>query len=380
MAGEFAAIPPVLARVSGFVGDVGSRESGVAAQMDDVRAGDCAMDPGDMASFWEQWHWVQGALQAQADWLDSHADKLGKAANTIQASDSAGVFSPMAANGAGSPTNGSGSPVGGSGSVPGTLGGGVPTTGAANGVGSPANVAASPSAAPPSAATGSGGAAGGRGGGTGSGGYGPESPSSPGRAAGGTPSQGDGGGKDPGATSAGPVGGGSPGDGGIVGAGAEDETAMRLGASSPEGMLEPSTSPAGGPSTDGAGPTPPNLPPLPALPNPPAPPNQRRRGAKDQPGSPSSTEDERSGRLSSVTGRVVGEGVAGVRRGMPDSSRRSGIARDPLVADTIGLVAGHRGGGGDDTGGSHPGDQRGLGEDWPSGSHADDDDVRGPAR
>jgi hypothetical protein len=87
MAEHFKAKPVELVRVAGCVGHTFSREAGLAAQMDDARAGDCANAPGDMDSFWAQWFWVRDALKAQADWGNSKADGLEQAGKAIHASD-----------------------------------------------------------------------------------------------------------------------------------------------------------------------------------------------------------------------------------------------------------------------------------------------------
>jgi hypothetical protein len=87
MAGEFKAAPAEVSDVANFVVEAGSQHGVRATQMDDARAGDCAITPGDMSSFWDQWQWVQAALKAQADWLTSKGKTLGQSASAIQASD-----------------------------------------------------------------------------------------------------------------------------------------------------------------------------------------------------------------------------------------------------------------------------------------------------
>lgn len=384
-----------------------------------------------------QLDWVEGSVQAKTGLLDYYAALLSQAANAFEQSDNSGTYSPMVGNatgsGAGNRTgSGAGNGTGnGSGGGTGPLGGGPassspnPTAGPAPanalpGVGSgdlPADGAGvGPSANGSGSPTTPASPSGGRGSGSPSGDGSPEAPSSPG----GTPSQKDGSGQDPGsgdATHGAPVSGDVPGDGASAGVDAKDGESLRPSFSPPEAGLDSSTtSPNAGPFTAGATPAPlnpPSLPKLPTQPNrkkpspadepeSPAPPSgQKPRPADEpEPPPPSTPKDRRpstaaqadlsrqqhtgsgraaGGRAGGAGAIVGGEGVPRTRRGRRDSERRSGIA-DDLVddADASGLVAGHPAGDRDgDDGDSHSGDERGLGDDSPIGSYADDDELKG---
>jgi hypothetical protein len=91
MAEEFRATPDQLRSEAGKLHDVGSEHLGVASDLRaEVGEGGDALSPGDARSFWEQFNWLTGSLEAQGDWLKGLADNLGGAADTIQRSDDQG--------------------------------------------------------------------------------------------------------------------------------------------------------------------------------------------------------------------------------------------------------------------------------------------------
>jgi hypothetical protein len=91
MAEETRVTPPQLRRVAGNLHDIGSEHLRVASDLRaEVGEGGDALSSGDARSFWEQFNWLTGSVEAQGDWLKGNADNLGGAADTFQASDNAG--------------------------------------------------------------------------------------------------------------------------------------------------------------------------------------------------------------------------------------------------------------------------------------------------
>lgn len=89
MAEQFGVTPAQLRSVSADLSDVSSRMKGV---MSTLRAqlgaeGGDAIAPGDTKSFWDQFDWAGGSVDAKTNLLDYYANYLGKAANFFESSD-----------------------------------------------------------------------------------------------------------------------------------------------------------------------------------------------------------------------------------------------------------------------------------------------------
>ncbi len=91
MAEQFGVTPDELRSVSGDLHDVSSQMKGVMstlrAQVDGEGAGGEAIAAGDTNSFWAQFDWAGGSVDAKTGLLDYYHDYLGRAANTFQGSD-----------------------------------------------------------------------------------------------------------------------------------------------------------------------------------------------------------------------------------------------------------------------------------------------------
>jgi hypothetical protein len=90
MVGEFRAAPEGMRDLSGKLRGVGSEYGGVGSDLRaEVGGGGDAISAGDAKSFWTQFDWVVGSLEAKGKLLDHYGDALKGAADTFQGSDEA---------------------------------------------------------------------------------------------------------------------------------------------------------------------------------------------------------------------------------------------------------------------------------------------------
>jgi hypothetical protein len=85
MAGEFRATTDQLRSVAGGLNDLGSEYDGIASELRaQVGDGGDVLTPGDAKSFWTQFDWLVGSLEAKANLMNDYGHSLMEAAEVSQ--------------------------------------------------------------------------------------------------------------------------------------------------------------------------------------------------------------------------------------------------------------------------------------------------------